>query len=159
MQINHLTNSGGGTYIGCRYDDASEKIIKSLADSLGIATFNPATMHTTLIYSSKPGSANPGFEKIVVNGVATVVCLEIFKSRQNTNVLVARLDSPFLSSYHHQYMSEFEYSYDHDEYKPHITLSYAYMSDEAPAIPDVFYNKRLSVSEIYYEPLNLNWVK
>jgi hypothetical protein len=153
-----IEQQDNGVYIGCHYVDDSVRLIDSLAKSIGIHDFKPDTMHTTIIYSGKPGGEHPGFEKTPITGSARIKGIEIFKSRQNTNVLVVTLDSPFLSSYHHTFMAEHNYTYDYDEYKPHITLTYAYASDEIPVISDEFMNKILTVSEIYYEPLNLNWV-
>ena len=159
MKISTLLETpDNGTYIGCHYDEDAVRLIARLAKSLDIKDFNPEKLHTTVIYSSKPGSDHPGFEKETVSGKAKLTGLEIFKSRQGTNVLVVRLDSPFLSSYHHKFMAEHNYTYDFDEYKPHVTLSYAYYGDEAPALSDEFFGKTLVINELYYEPLNLNWV-
>ena len=145
-----------GTYVGIRYSKESLELIASLLDSVP----NPidlSDVHTTLIYSRKYFDFKPK-GKLEEPIKIKFKKYSIFTAKTGEACLVVELDSPELVARHNEIMKKYEATYDFDEYKPHITLSYnvgdgfdlSIMSD-AKELPAVYATKE------YSEELNLNW--
>lgn len=81
--------------------------------------------HSTIVYSTK---APVNYERIgsvnIPRIYAMPVGLECWPTKTGKNALVMRLYCPRLNDMHNSLMDKHELSYDFDEYKPHMTISY-----------------------------------
>ena len=120
-----------GTYVGVRVAQSSHDDIKNFCVSFNIPLLLnhfDRRLHTTLIYSTKCAD-------IIVNE-DLVHCANFKKFSMFTNsttrkdtVLVMELDSPSLVRRHVELMQRYDLNYSHDNYSPHITLSYDFEGD------------------------------
>lgn len=149
-----------GTYIAVKFTKESQDKLKALAKSLEIDNLVAREkMHVTVVFSRKP------FTNFTINGklkkpwLVHPTELEIFETQSGSRALVLRLDAPKLEQRHEYFKKEYGATYDYDEYKSHVTLSYDVGSDwEIPEDFDVGKMfKTLSIDEEYYEPLNNDW--
>lgn len=155
-----------GSYVAVVPSKESKLQLKNLNKLLD--TPNPLSrdkMHITVIYSKKKIE---GFEpkgKMKEPIVASVTGLEVFNSRSDKNVLVLLIKSPELTRRHKYIMDKYEATYDFDEYKPHITLSYnigdweGYKDFSLKDIKEVIEDGEIEINEEYYEDLVLDWDK
>lgn len=147
-----------GLYVACKFDRQSIVNIKALCKLLDIEQLDSDSIHSTICYSRKP--CNKPFDDAVLCksdcGTADIVGLEIFSSRDGGNVLVALLDSQFLRDQHNRLMKDYELSYDFEQYRPHVTLTYDYPSDVIPELPSGV-DTRLRIATLYAEDLNEEW--
>lgn len=93
-------------------------------------------MHTTIIYSEQ---GNPNFEWQPTYQEpikAKFAGFDMFGEEKN--VLVLKLKSPELSRRHKELMEEYGLSYNFDEYRPHITLSYDAEGFDISKLDDYF---------------------
>lgn len=149
-----------GTYIAVKFTPESQDKLQALAKSLELDNIvAKEKYHITVVYSRKP------FTNFTVNGklkkpwLVHPTELEIFDTQSGSRALVLRLDAPKLVDRHEYFEREFGATYDFDEYKTHVTLSYDVGADWQ--IPEDFDVKKmfktLSIGEEYYEPLNNDW--
>lgn len=117
--------------------------------------------HITVVYSRKPFTNFTICGKLKKPWIATPTELEIFPTQSGSRALVLRLDCPKLVERHKHFEKEYGATYDYDEYKTHVTLSYDVGPDwEIPKKFDVSkLVNELEISEEYYEPLNNDWAK
>lgn len=81
--------------------------------------------HTTIVYSTKAPVNYEETGKVHVPKIfAMPTSLECWQTQSGKNALVLRLFSPHLSKMHEQMMERHQLSYDFEEYKPHMTISY-----------------------------------
>lgn len=163
-QTTKITELGkDGTYIAVRFNRATQNKLRKLTKQLGIPneqTVPREKLHCTVVYSRKP------FKDFTIKGKmdepikAEPDKLEIFKTQSGANALVLRFHSKELDDRHNYFNDEFGATYDYDEYKQHVTLSYD-VGDWK--IPKSFDPKSvidsLEMDEEYYEALNLDWTK
>lgn len=152
-----------GTFVGMHISKGSKEALVRACKKMNVPNrIRRDKMHITVIYSRKhlPEFKAVGtFEKPIEVGVDK---LEIFPTQDGTsNVLVVRLNAPELVKRHKEIMKDHKATYDFDEYKPHITLSYNVGEFDVNAV-DVAENMddpTLSVVSEYQEDLDLNWAK
>lgn len=150
-----------GTYAGYRFHKDDLKTIREWAKGQGIPNRIPTKkIHCTLLYSRKhcpdyepAGEINPPKEATIKKGY------EVWPTQDGKHALVVCLDAPFMNERHKELMDKHNASFDYDEYKPHITLSYdvgkdfdvdklGNLCDEVPSLRTV---------EEYGEDLVLDW--
>lgn len=151
-----------GTYIAVHFSRKTQNDLKALAKELGVDNVvERGKMHCTVVYSRKPFKDFTIHGKLAEPWQGEPTKLEIFPTQSGARALVLRFDCPELKERHEYFNKEHGATYDYDEYKIHATLSY----DVGPdwQIPKDFNVKdhidKIEVSEEYYEPLNLDWVK
>jgi hypothetical protein len=111
-----------GVYVAVNYSVETLKEIKNIMDIHNIP--NPLEVdkiHTTLIYSKVYDDVDI-LQNCRYPSFATGY--EIWKTQGGKNALVLKLHSPSLVERHQYLMGKYNLTYDYDEYKPHITLSY-----------------------------------
>ena len=144
-----------GSYVAVKYTDESRDILKKFVDELDIPNqLSRSKYHTTLIYSRK---YNPNIEvdqsKYPIELVGKE--LTVFPTQDGKRALVMKFDSPELVDRHNYLMSEYDLTYDYDEYVPHVTLSYD--------IGDLTYDHfdgtlpTVTVHDEYVEDLIFDW--
>lgn len=149
-----------GTYIAVSFTKESADKLQALSKSLEVENIVAKDKyHVTVVYSRKP------FTDFTINGklkkpwLVAPTELEIFETQSGSRALVLRLDAPKLVQRHEYFAREHGATYDFDEYKTHVTLSYDVGSDwEIPEdfeVTKMF--KTLSIDEEYYEPLDNDW--
>lgn len=144
-----------GIYVGLNVDKETKLRIKQLCKTLKIDNrVSGDKLHTTLIYSRKyvPDiKLNEELYPMTVKGKE----LEVFDTRDGKRALVLILDAPKLTERHNEIMSEYQTTYDFDEYRPHITLCYDCGDFEPKSygglLPEVTYTGE------YLEDLVLDW--
>lgn len=149
-----------GTYIAVHFSKESRDKLQALAKSLKVDNIiEKSKYHVTIVYSRK------AFTDFTINGKlkkpwkATPTELEIFETQSGSRALVLRLDAPKLVERHEYFKREHGATYDFDEYKTHVTLSYDVGPDwKIPKDFDITkLFKSLEIDEEYYEPLNNDW--
>jgi 2'-5' RNA ligase len=111
-----------GIYISLSLNKQSKQNIKEYLLKQNIKeSFDD--FHCTIIYSKKEFSGNiiTDFSPIIVN--STKLGRFINKEKEE-NVVVLHLEEDKINSLHNFYMKNYDFKYDFDEYKPHMTLSY-----------------------------------
>lgn len=152
-----------GTYAGVNFSDATIKAVHQYAvDNKIPKALKPEKYHTTVLYSRKylPNYKPAGtFEKPLVGKFTG---FDIWKSSPDknedpTNCLVMEFDCPELTKRHNDLMDEHDATYDFDEYKTHITLSYDVGDLTVDSLPK--FKDNIDIVSEYHEDLNLNWAE
>lgn len=129
MRIDEITKlfeaPEDGTFAGVRFSDASVQALKEFADANQIPNQTPTEdYHSTLLFSHTP---LPDYEP---HGAYKSALTAIPKDATifgegDEKALVIVLDAPGLVKRHKYLMNKHpEATWDHDEYIPHVTLSY-----------------------------------
>jgi len=152
-----------GTYVGLKLSEESCDRLYEAAKKLQIPNIlDKKDYHTTLIYSRKYLPDFKAEGELYPPIAATIAKLEIFTGKDgDQKVLVAVLDCPELIERHHLIMNEFKATYDFDEYKPHVTLSYNCNDFDVDSI-DITENIEspfIEFVEEYSTDLDLDWAK
>jgi len=166
MRLIELTESKKrGTYAAVRFSDDTVKRIKTFIEENEIP--NPISankLHTTVLYSRKycPDYKAAGTYDTPLVGKPKK--FDLWKSQPDedgnrSNCLVLAYDCPELVKRHKSLMDEHKATFDFDQYRPHVTLSY-----DAGADFDVNKLKPQDVGNIeitkeYMEDLDLDWAK
>lgn len=149
-----------GTYAGYHFDNADLKKVRAWAKKHEIPNRVPhEKMHTTLLYSRKHcpdyqplGTLNPPMKLKFGE-------FEIWPTQDKKHALIVRLDAPQMIDRHNKLMKEHGATYDYDEYKPHITLSYDVGEDfDKSTLEDIKDDvPEIKAVEEYEEELVLDW--
>ncbi|UYD57417.1 hypothetical protein OFDDKENP_00023 [Aeromonas phage B614] len=111
--------SSYGTYVACRFDEATLDKIQEIQEALPI--FNPVPreeLHSTIIYSTEEIPFLPAdFGTLLAESCH----LRVFETPKG-NVLVLAYESPHMNKRFSQGMM-LGATYDFDEYIPHITIA------------------------------------
>lgn len=114
---------------------------------------NEERKHVTLIYSRNYCPEMVAQPDVI--HCANVCGMDVFDTQDGKRALVLLLDAPTIVARHEQLMAEHPATYDHPEYKPHVTLSYDIGDfDEKQLIP---FKSALELSDEYVEDLKLDW--
>lgn len=145
-----------GAYIGVNFNKHTITALTKFCKENNVPKrFRRDRCHATILYSKKPC---PGIKPMgKLNEKAAFKGWDIFPNYDNTKkVLVMLLDSPWMVSRHNELMDKHDASYDFDEYKPHVTLSYDVGNDfDVDKLPD--FPQELSLINEYYEDLVIDW--
>ena len=118
-----MESTSTGTYVAVTYSDETVKEILRWAKEQGIPNLlKPESIHTTLIYSRKelPDFVPHGDIEVKLSKEAR---LHVFEN-PGERVLVMKVDPTWLVARNEAITSIHGAEYDHDEYIPHISLSY-----------------------------------
>jgi len=169
MKLNQIIEEdvdegGKGTYAGVRFDDDTVNRIKSFINDNEIPQPVPdEKMHTTVLYSRKhlPNYEAAGDFESPHEGTPTE--FDLWESQPDedgirNNCLVLQYDCDPLVERHKSLMDEHGATFDFEEYKPHVTLSYNVgdldLSNLNPS--DV---GPINVVSEYQEELNIDWAR
>lgn len=146
-----------GTYAGVRFSPATtESLEKYTEDNKIPKPIGKEHFHTTLLYSRKhlPNYEPAGEYEVPMKGTPTE--FEVWPSQPDEkgkikNCLVLKYSCPTLYQRHHKLMLQHGATYDFDEYKPHITISYDIGKFDADKLPE--YDGNIEIIEEYKEDL------
>lgn len=143
-----------GTYSSLNLDSKSSKQLYKWAKKNIDGELTPQSQyHVTLIYS-RTGIPSAKGETIDLPLKAEAVGWEIFPTQDGGKCLVLRIENPELDELHNLYREKYGATYDYDEYKPHVTISYDYKENSVPdTLPDVV----LWFDKHTFKPLDTNW--
>lgn len=158
MKLNQLVTTSktpDGVYVAVNLNKESCDKIKKLANDIGVDNVVArGKMHCTVIYSRK---YVPDIEvdQSVYPMEANAKCLHIFRTFDNKNALVLKLDCPQLVERHNFIMDKYKTTYDFEEYIPHVTISY----DCGDFNPEDFTGELPNIVFVgeYLEDLILDW--
>jgi hypothetical protein len=151
-----------GTYAAYHFSDETTTTLKEFCEANNIPNaLNPEDFHSTLLYSRK---YLPDYEPAGCLDqplIATPIGFEVWTSPANafkeneTKCLILKYECKGQVERFNQLMSEHEATYDYDEYKPHVTLSYD-IGDFDISELDISQIPPLEAVEEYAEELNLD---
>lgn len=150
-----------GTYVAVNLSEDSKTRLFAAVEKMGVPNpLDKDQYHTTLIYSRKylpdfkaRGDLDPPI-------VCTVVNMEIFGGTDGKGkALVVELHCPALVDRHNSIMQEHGATYDFDEYRPHITISYNCGDFDLTQfnILNFIESPFIEFVEEYSNDLDLNW--
>lgn len=154
-----------GTYAGVHFSEDTKDRIEKFIKENNIPNGVPRDkLHTTIIYSRKH---LPNYEpqgELQEPWIGKPLHLDVWKSQktENTepaNCLVLEYECEECVDRHEYLMKEHGATYDFDEYKTHVTLSYDIGDMSLKDIDDPETIGDLEIVEEYHEDLNLNWAK
>lgn len=152
-----------GTYLGCRFSPDTVKNIISLQREMGVPNPVPQEkLHSTILYSRKYlPKLKPDQSEYPIRSDDTKFRLELWESQSGAKCLVLVFDCISLVEYHKWLMKQHNATYDYDEYKPHITLSYDVGDDWFPNVSTISFkdNSQVTISSEYIEDLDLDWAE
>jgi hypothetical protein len=113
-----------GLYVAAFFSEETNQAISDYLTTNNIP--NPvagASLHTTIVYSKVPVEGYEPQHSLEIPVNTTYSKLEVWETQTGTNCLVWSFFSPYLHIRFEEAMAAGA-TYDFDEYKPHITLSY-----------------------------------
>lgn len=113
-------NIDPGVYMCAKFCQASLEALRNVQNALEIDNpVSPEKLHTTIVYSRKTVDLFPGSE---LNEPAKLIGFEKWDTKYGST-LVGIIESDYLHSRFNDAM-DMGATYDYDDYKPHVTLSY-----------------------------------
>lgn len=148
-----------GTYSGVHFDNATKKAIRLFTKENDIPNVVPRDkLHTTVLYSRKHLPDYKPLGKLDTPLIGKFKQFDLWKSQDGNQCLVMLFDCTDLVDRHKFLMKEHDATYDYDEYKPHVTLSYDVGENfNLKSLPS--YEGPINITEEYMEPLVLDWAK
>ncbi len=126
MKLNEVAKTTPkGSYAAVNFDTSTTDAVLDFIKENKIPNGLRANkMHATLLYSRKYFSNYKPVGKMEKPFVSKFSSFDIFESQNGDKCLVLRFICESLTKRHKDLMKEHGATYDYDEYKPHITLSY-----------------------------------
>lgn len=148
-----------GVYVGVKVSSKSTKKIQEFMKENKIPNpLDSSKFHCTIIYSRVGADIKSQGYDFVALGVPTG--LEIWKTKSGENALVMKLKCPDLVNRHKELMKKHDkLTYDYDEYKPHLTLSYDVGDWKIPDEMDPMNIGVITLINEYTEELKESWAK
>lgn len=160
-----VEKSKKGTYAGAHFSDSTKKALGQYCEDNEIPNaINPDKFHTTILYSRKhlPEYKAAGVYDPMMVGKPKDT-FHAWKTSpsdpeaEKTTCLILTFDCPELNARHKELMDEHDATYDYDEYKTHITLSYNIGDLDIEKLPP--FKGDIEIVDEYQEELNLDWAK
>lgn len=153
-----------GTYSGLSVDtDTSKKLVEYISDNNIPNPTKPGKLHLTLLYSRKhlpnykpAGELDTPYE-CKATGFDSWKTTPEDPDEKKTNCLIVRLTCPEITKRHEDLMKEHGATWDYDDYRPHIALSYNIGDLDVSKLPKIDFP--IVFDKEYMEELNLNWAK
>lgn len=158
MLLEDISHPKQPTFAAMRFDGKSKDAILKLSKGLPERT-QAAALHVTLIYSKKPVHLK-GRGTLDTPIMAKAKKYSIFTTDGGGYCLVLELDAPEIVSRHKYLMDKTGASYDHDEFHPHVTLSYnvgpGFDLSKLPPVNDI---PVLTLNHEYAQKINPKWAE
>jgi len=148
-----------GTYVAVNFSKESRKALSKSLKDMGIPNRHPSEKyHCTIMYSSNPlhewEEANQEPIELDPPHKFNITGFEIFKTMSDTNALVVRGECDYLNERHQMLVDEHGAKCTHDEYKPHVTVSYDCGDIDVEDLDISVLPEYLEIEEEYTEPVN-----
>ncbi len=153
-----------GSYAGVHFDEDTLKRIKEFSIGNKIPQrVQSSKLHSTVLYSKKylPNYKAQGELETPIIGTPkkfSVWETQPDKDGGTANSLVLQYDASELVAHHQKLMKEHGATYDFDEYKPHVTLSYN-IGDLDISKLDPSNIGNINIVSEYGEDLDIDWAK
>lgn len=153
-----------GIFVGAEVSPDSKLKLKDVINELNID--NPIDMrelHCTIMYTYDDppnGLLNEYDNKELIYDKeikGDIIGLEVFETQDSKKALVLRIDNGYLKERHEYLKSVHGLTYTHDEYKPHVTLTYDAGDVNMEDINIKKYVKKINFSKEYISPLDPDW--
>ena len=150
-----------GTYAGVRFSPSTvESLTQYATDNKIPNALDSKEYHTTLLYSRKHLPNYEPMGEYSTHMTGTPTGFEIWPSQPDDeghvkNCLVMTYSCPRLYQRHHKLMQQHGATYDFDEYKPHVTLSYDAGDLDPSKLPA--YEEEIEITKEYREELTDSW--
>lgn len=157
IEITERKEEPDGTYVALKVSPESKKLINKVISKLNVPSpLKVKDAHATLIFSRKYLPEFKADGKLKTPIIAKCKNLNIFKSNDG-NALVIELDSKEMNKRHKEIMKDHKATYDYDEYKPHVTLSYDCGDFDIKSIDISKELPSIEFSDEYSNDLELDW--
>ena len=131
-----------GMYMAVDFTEATQRAITEYAEIAKVPDPVMApSLHCTLVYSRTKVPMEPSHD--CNYEIAKVKGLELWPVADGKNVLVLTLESKYLTNRFNEAIS-LGATYDYDEYKPHITLSYDAGEFDIASAPPITFDVELN---------------
>ena len=163
VELTEKKNMPDGTYAGLKFSTETKNLIKKYMEENEIP--NPLdvdAIHSTLLYSRNHLPEYKPAGKLDESWFGKPKHFSIFNSNpknggDGSNCLVLEYKCSQQSTRFDDLMEKYDATYDFDEYKPHITLSYDVDDLDYKKLPMI--DGKLEIVEEYGEDLNLDWAE
>lgn len=151
-----INEESSGTYAGIKFSwDTIQDLRHFIVQNKIPSTITNPDFHSTLLYSRKQLSDYTPLGTIDED--ATFKGFSIWEGKGGKNALVMEIQSQWMIDRHNELMNRHDATYDFDEYKPHVTLSYDVGDFDASKLPR--YAAFIQLRREYTEDLDLEWNK
>ncbi len=141
-----------GTYAGVRFSPATQEALAALQRRHGVPAPTPREkFHVTLVYSRLPVEWEPADR---LDEAAVPIGWEVWDQGDGNRALVLLLASEWLTARHVEARLRGA-TWDHEDYRPHVTLSYDAGDFDTTGLP--IPDLDLEIVSEYAEPLKLDW--
>jgi 2'-5' RNA ligase len=145
-----------GTYAQLELSDSSAQQIVRWQQQLEVAAPTPQDdLHCTVVYSVQPCSSIDSI-KSQWPITAKVAGLSVFPTQSGAHCLVLELDSPEIEKLH-GLCRALGCSHSYSSYRPHVTLTYEWPSDQPPQDTDHIVGQTLKFVSWSVRGLNPKW--
>ncbi len=164
MKLNEITKNKktpDGTYAGLKFSKKTQTALTKYIKTNNIPNpLDTAKIHSTLLYSRNYLPEYKPAGKIDPAWVGKPDHFSIFESNpknggDGSNCLVLEFVCAKQSARFDELMKAHDATYDFDEYKPHITLSYSVGDFDYKSLPK--FEESLEIVEEYSTDLDLDW--
>lgn len=163
IDLFEATNTkSNGTYVGVKFDESSLDALAEFVKTNNIPNcLKKSDFHSTVVYSRKHLPEYEAVGEVDPVWKAKPVGFDIWESKPNaykkehTFCLVMKIDCPDMVNRHNHARDDHGATYDFDEYKPHVTLSYDVGKDFSKDNLE-WTEKDLRISFEYTEDLDLD---
>lgn len=147
-----------GTYAQLDMSDQSKMMLDNFLNSVldpRLERTDPASYHTTVIYSRTPVPRAEEYIGSYHDSYATPIRWEVFKTKNDGKCLVLKLKFPIAEHLNKIFQSMGATS-DYPEYKPHVTVAYDFSLELEPeeiSVPEF----KLHFQKLDVRPLDPNY--
>jgi len=121
MTILGNDDKSAGTYVAVKYNWDTRKALQALQERISVPNpVEPSEFHTTVVYSRKSIAWDP---ELKLEVEAKPKGFQCWDTHDKKKCLVLLIDCPFLHERWQEAMDKGA-TYDFDDYRPHISLSY-----------------------------------
>lgn len=152
-----MSERSKGTYAKLIPNEETKTKIDLILKMFNLENYaSPHDLHVTVIYS-KIECPELGQTPVGLPVIATGKGFSIFPNSDGGRCLVLELESCEIQKLHLRLKKEHGASHDFESYKPHITLSYDYNSDNIPGEAMLEHFWHLKFDKFVVEPLTFTW--
>ena len=150
-----------GAFVGVKFsEETNDGIMKFIKDNDIPNPVSKDKLHCTVMYtySDAPDLIDEERAPFDPEWIAIPKKFEIFNTQDNKNCLVLRIESDNLKKRHDAIIADYGVVYTHEEYKPHITLSYDCGDIDLSELDMKGLPEKITIVEEYASAIDPKWV-